>query len=308
MVPSLSLSRSARGRDGLHASRLKMSCFLTVTVLIYWTSLGLLINPASNAFASNTSHHKLAVMMEAGRPDIETDLAFLRSRLHYFPSALSVRPYSLSINTEDYHYSPKPKHLRPGRLLRILGPSFDPFWMSIDRPAELVGVSGSEGAEEQLAAEGVAAGRDFNFSASPELTEGSARYQRKLEKEAEDLDLSSLPPNVAGAVRAWLVRSATCALQYKWVDLGPIFWPRWLRHTDCEQPGRTQSCSFPAGMSCRRAQVTQIKILAWHCWGSEDRGVEGAGVAEPGLGVSGKRCVWRQVPYPVVTACKCSCK
>uniref|UniRef100_A0A8C9RNA6 Noggin n=1 Tax=Scleropages formosus TaxID=113540 RepID=A0A8C9RNA6_SCLFO len=175
------------------------------------------------------------------------------SQLHYFSSPLPARPYSLSINAEDYHYAPKPKHLRPARLLRILGPSFDPFWMSI---------------------------------------------------EPEDV----LPRDVAAAVRAWLVRSATCALRYKWVDLGPVFWPRWLRHTDCDQPGRVQSCSFPAGMACRRAQVTQIKILAWHCWGSEDRGVEAAGVADLGLAMYGKRCVWRQVPYPVVTACKCSCK
>uniref|UniRef100_A0A8C9WFJ3 Noggin n=1 Tax=Scleropages formosus TaxID=113540 RepID=A0A8C9WFJ3_SCLFO len=175
------------------------------------------------------------------------------ARLHYFSSPLPARPYSLSINAEDYHYAPKPKHLRPARLLRILGPSFDPFWMSIERPAEAAGVS-------------------------------AARYQRKLEKEAEDVDLSVLPRDVAAAVRAWLVRSATCALRYKWVDLGPVFWPRWLRHTDCDQPGRVQSCSFPAGMACR------------------------PGVADLGLAMYGKRCVWRQVPYPVVTACKCSCK
>ncbi|KPP64088.1 hypothetical protein Z043_117601 [Scleropages formosus] len=288
-----------------------MSCLsscLIVTALIYWTWLELLLNPTSNALTANLSLHKPAVRMTSGRSDTETDLAFLRSRLHYFSSPLPARPYSLSINAEDYHYAPKPKHLRPARLLRILGPSFDPFWMSIERPAEAAGVSGSEGAEEQFATEGLAAGKDFDFSASPELTEGAARYQRKLEKEAEDVDLSVLPRDVAAAVRAWLVRSATCALRYKWVDLGPVFWPRWLRHTDCDQPGRVQSCSFPAGMACRRAQVTQIKILAWHCWGSEDRGVEAAGVADLGLAMYGKRCVWRQVPYPVVTACKCSCK
>uniref|UniRef100_A0A3B3SFS3 Noggin n=1 Tax=Paramormyrops kingsleyae TaxID=1676925 RepID=A0A3B3SFS3_9TELE len=214
-------------------------------------------------------NHKLHSESLQSRGVLGTDLSFLRSRSQYVSSVLPVRPYSLSINADDYHYTPKPKHLRPARLLRILGPSFDPFWMSIER---------------------------FNLSTSPELMEGAARYQRKLEMEAEELDLHFFTREMAGSLRAWLVRTATCGLRYQWVDLGPVFWPRWLRHTDCEQSGTSQSCSFPSGMSCRQAQVTQIKILAWHCW------------ADSGASLFGKRCVWRQVPYPVVTACKCSCK
>uniref|UniRef100_A0A8C7JDE0 Noggin n=1 Tax=Oncorhynchus kisutch TaxID=8019 RepID=A0A8C7JDE0_ONCKI len=119
--------------------------------------------------------------------------------------------------------------------------------------------------------------------------EGAARYQRKLQNDAEDLDLSELPADVARTLRDWLVRSATCGMRYQWVKLAPVFWPRWLRHTDCEKSGGSRSCSFPSGMACRQAQTTQIKILAWHC-------------------VAGRKCLWRQVPYPVVTACKCSCK
>ncbi|KAJ8416005.1 hypothetical protein AAFF_G00380270 [Aldrovandia affinis] len=213
-----------------------------------------------------------------------SDLAFLQARPHSLSSLLPVRPYSLSTNEEDYHYSPKPKDLRPGRLLRVLGSSFDPFWMSIESPTEAgASPSGREtetrNSEQAPYQDKVSAGappgstsgrRGFDLSASPELTEGAARYQRKLEKEAEDLDLSVFPADASTFIRAWLVRSATCELRYKWVDLGPVFWPRWLRHTDCEQTGSSQSCSFPSGMSCRRAQITQIKILAWHCWGSEE--------------------------------------
>uniref|UniRef100_A0A3B5A6F2 Noggin n=1 Tax=Stegastes partitus TaxID=144197 RepID=A0A3B5A6F2_9TELE len=154
-----------------------------------------------------------------------------------------IRPYSLLPQAEDYFYMPKPRHRRPSRLLRLLGPSFDPFWMSIDQPSE---------------------------------------------KEAAELDLSSLPSDVSNSVRSWLVRSATCDLHYRWVDLGPTFWPRWLRQTDCEQADGEKSCSFPGGMKCVRAQTTHIKILAWHCEAL-------------------KRCLWRQIPYPVVTVCVCSC-
>lgn len=253
------------------------------------------------------------------------DVSFLRTRSSSFVSSSQpIRPYSLSMNEGDYHYAPKPKHLRHNRLLRILGSSFDPFWMSIERPAEArvdTDASGGQTASRgdppaPPALPNYTTNEGFNFGASPELTEGAARYQRKLQNDAEDLDLSELPADVASTLRDWLVRSATCGMRYQWVKLAPVFWPRWLRHTDCEKSGGSRSCSFPSGMACRQAQTTQIKILAWHCWSSEERGGDGlrgmAGIDREtvvvGTGVAGRKCLWRQVPYPVVTACKCSCK
>uniref|UniRef100_A0A3B4WJ24 Noggin n=1 Tax=Seriola lalandi dorsalis TaxID=1841481 RepID=A0A3B4WJ24_SERLL len=182
-----------------------------------------------------------------------------------------IRPYTLLTHTEDYHYLPKPRHRRPSHLLRLLGSSFDPFWMSIEQPPE-----------------------KSTLSFSPELREAAANHHLTLEKEAAGLDFGSLPSDVASAVRSWLVSSATCELYYQWMDLGPAFWPRWLRQTDCERGDRVQRCSFPSGMECVRAQTTNINILAWHCQEIRDGAM--------------KRCLWRQVPYSVVTACTCSCK
>lgn len=144
------------------------------------------------------------------------------------------------------------------------------------------------------------------------LKKAAALGQEKLEKEAAALDLGSLPPQVASSVRLWLVHSSTCRLRHRWVDLGPAFWPRWLRQTDCERSDGGQSCSFPGGMECMRAQTTYIKILAWHCLENREVG-DGKGNksdvrTETEMGEFMKRCVWRQVPYPVVTACTCSCK
>uniref|UniRef100_A0A665UDD3 Noggin n=1 Tax=Echeneis naucrates TaxID=173247 RepID=A0A665UDD3_ECHNA len=119
----------------------------------------------------------------------------------------------------------------------------------------------------------------YLMSFSLELRKAAARHRRKLETQA--------------AVRSWLVSSATCELDYQWMDLGPAFWPRWLRQTDCEASDGTKSCSFPIGMKCARAQTTHINILAWHCMEIRDGTI---------------KCLWRQVPYPVVTACNCSCK
>uniref|UniRef100_A0A3Q1EUI5 Noggin-2-like n=1 Tax=Acanthochromis polyacanthus TaxID=80966 RepID=A0A3Q1EUI5_9TELE len=185
--------------------------------------------------------------------DADWDSPFLKLRASLPSYSQPIRPYSLQTRAEDYFYLPKPRHRRPSRLLRLLGSSFDPFWMSIDQPSE--------------------------------ASEGSRPLRQKLQKEAAELDLGSLPSDVVSSVRSWLVRSATCELHYRWVDLGPAFWPRWLRQTDCERADGERSCSFPSGMKC----VSD-------------------GSKEMETGEAEKRCLWRQMPYPVVTACLCSCK
>ncbi|XP_064310825.1 noggin-like [Phalacrocorax carbo] len=217
-------------------------------------------------------------------PPVTADPAAHLLRGH--PSA-PVRPYSLSLSPEDYRYSPKPRHLRPGRLRRLLGSAFDPFWMSAEEPRSRNGSIHKENLE----------------SLSRDLAEGAGRYRRKLWRETEGLELPTLlppglglppelPEALARRLRQWLVERAACRLTSAWVDLGPIFWPRWVRHTACETG--TPGCSWPPGMTCRPAQLTHIKLLAWHCW-------------VPRSPVS-PHCAWRQIPYPVVAACKCSCR
>ena len=44
-----------------------------------------------------------------------------------------------------------------------------------------------------------------------------------------------VPPEYRAAVTAWLVRRATCPIRYVWKDLGPYFWPRWVRRGECLQ-------------------------------------------------------------------------
>uniref|UniRef100_A0A8D0H678 Noggin n=1 Tax=Sphenodon punctatus TaxID=8508 RepID=A0A8D0H678_SPHPU len=214
------------------------------------------------------------------------DVHLIRSK----PST-HVRPYSLSLSPDDYHYSPKPKHLRTPRLLKLLGPSYDPFWMSVEDPR------GQNASLEELG------------TLSQDLADGTARFRKKLLQEAKGLNLpdlllpeegmiGNLSQAVVHHLRQWLVDSATCHLTSSWVDLGPVFWPRWVRHTDCD-PSYT-ACSWPPGMTCRPAHFTHIKLLVWHCWVSKDP----AG----GTGRSLQQCAWRQIPYPVVAACKCSCR
>uniref|UniRef100_A0A8C6X8H9 Noggin n=1 Tax=Naja naja TaxID=35670 RepID=A0A8C6X8H9_NAJNA len=190
------------------------------------------------------------------------------------------RPYSLSLSPNDYHYSvPKPKHLRTSKLMKILGSSYDPFWMSPEDPQS------RNPSTEELSTQ------------NRELAKHTARFRKKLLQETSKLELPKLHQSFIYRLRRWLVGSATCSLTSSWVDMGSIFWPRWIRHTYCDlmQAG----CSWPPGMSCQPAQITHIKLLAWHCWIN--------GTQPLNRRKSRKECVWRQIPYPVVTACKCAC-
>ncbi|KAF7240527.1 Noggin [Varanus komodoensis] len=226
--------------------------------------------------------HKSSKMAQA-KPDI---------RLIQSKPGTQARPYSLSLSPDDYHqYLPKPKRLlHATRLMKLLGSSYDPFWMSLEDPR------GQNTSQEELG------------TLNQDLAEHTAQFRKKLLQEAKALDFSDLLPSEDGIphnlsqallprLHQWLVASASCHLKSSWVDMGPIFWPRWVRHTDCDL--MDAGCSWPPGMSCQPAQTTHIKLLAWHCWMNRDH--------TSSHRKSLQQCTWRQVPYPVVAACKCSC-
>uniref|UniRef100_G1KR42 Noggin n=1 Tax=Anolis carolinensis TaxID=28377 RepID=G1KR42_ANOCA len=232
-------------------------------------------------FESSQPHDQLNKMAQSN-PDIH----LIRSDL-----GTQAKPYSLSLSPEDYHhYIPKPKRLRTTRLMKLLGSSYDPFWMSVEDPRDQ---------NTSL---------DYLGTLSVDLAERTARFRKKLLQEAKQLDLSELlssrdrtshnqSQSFVDHLHQWLVDSATCHLTSSWVNMGSIFWPRWVRHTECDL--NHASCSWPPGMTCHPAQVTHIKLLAWHCWVSRDQTF--------GPRKSLQQCAWRQVPYPVVATCKCSC-
>nr|XP_004650651.2 noggin-like [Jaculus jaculus] len=255
--------------------------FLPLLLLFMSTSA---LNPVPDAEdAPNASWARLP---EPWTPQDE-DLWLIRSR-----PAGPPRPYGLSRESDNYQYAPPAEHVRPERLLRLLGASYDPFWMAAEEPR----------------GEGTGPGPGQLGTLSRELADRVERYRGQLMREVAALPLPALPAgeriasggawglrDAARALRRWLVELASCGLTSAWVDLGPVFWPRWVRHTDCDTSPR--SCSWPPGMTCRPAQTTHIQLLAWHCW------------LRPGLppGPEPQQCAWRRVLYPVVAACKCSC-
>lgn len=94
--------------------------------------------------------------------------------------------------------------------------------------------------------------------------------QERLFEQARDLNLTAefsiLQPEllpVQDAIRSWLMKRSSCPIQFTWKDLGPTFWPRWVRKGDCID--RKGSCSFPTGMHCVPAATITVHILRWQC-------------------------------------------
>ena len=77
----------------------------------------------------------------------------------------------------------------------------------------------------------------------------------------------------------------SCPVVYQWRDLGPLFWPRWVKEGDCY---KKHSCSVPAGMSCQRQDSTTKTFLYWHCRNKT-------------------HCKWIPIQFPIITKCKCGC-
>ncbi|XP_034544583.1 LOW QUALITY PROTEIN: noggin-1-like [Notolabrus celidotus] len=291
-------------------------------VCLCWIYVSLLYSSAERGSSNSTQNQLSHVTMFQEKKHKSRDSSFLQLRASIPAYLQPIKLYTLPTSNEDSQYMPKPRHRRPAHLLRLLGSSFDLFWMSIEEPSD---ISGGHGEGESLwhgdslpakLSSKSSARVKFNLSASIELREAAANHSQKLEKEAADLDLSSLPSHVASHVRDWLLQSATCELSYQWVDLGPALWPRWIRQTDCVQSDGGRSCSFPGGMECVQAETTHVQILAWNCLGIRGGGEMSKTIKTEktdgsimiGTGEVMQRCSWRQVPYPVVTACKCSCK
>lgn len=71
-----------------------------------------------------------------------------------------------------------------------------------------------------------------------------------------------LPLQYQELVKNWLVRRATCPIRFTWNDLGPYFWPRYVKRGECLG---NMTCSWPPGMTCTPGAAKILNILRWHC-------------------------------------------
>ena len=152
-----------------------------------------------------------------------------------------------------------------------------------------------------------------------------------LSQELEELSGSqsnAINSQAVAIFQQWLVKKSSCPVNFKWIDLGEYFWPRWIRQGACEknqnqtlianrdtietqtesgpeaiggeEPSENSSsigCSWPQGMNCVQGEVQMLQILRWHCRTRHDRAKN----------AKRRKCKWYKVPYPVTASCKCAC-
>lgn len=79
-------------------------------------------------------------------------------------------------------------------------------------------------------------------------------------------ELASMAPSLLPfehLVRQWMVKRSSCPVEFSWKDLGPMYWPRWIRKGECAN--RKGLCSYPTGMHCVPGATTKVMLLFWDC-------------------------------------------
>lgn len=65
-----------------------------------------------------------------------------------------------------------------------------------------------------------------------------------LSQELEELSGSqsnAINSQAVAIFQQWLVKKSSCPVNFKWIDLGEYFWPRWIRQGACEKNNQNQT-------------------------------------------------------------------
>ncbi|KAK4468651.1 hypothetical protein MN116_007836 [Schistosoma mekongi] len=154
------------------------------------------------------------------------------------------------------HLHPDVSPHKAKKLRKILSGSLDKEWTS-ETPPRVLRQRGISGA--------------LNLMNDQESH--SSSLDAKLLKEIRELNFTfrnsygvhfTLTEEQIQPYRYWLIERATCEMDFIWEDLGPLFWPRWIRRGVClNRPGH--SCSWPSGMKCRPSGSRALQLLHWKC-------------------------------------------
>ncbi|TGZ67427.1 hypothetical protein CRM22_004805 [Opisthorchis felineus] len=152
------------------------------------------------------------------------------------------------------HLHPDVSPFKARKLRKILAGSLDKDWTSETPPRVLRqrGVSGSIGGN----VDGTVMQPDMKLINEAQLLNFTFR--------SEMGNHFSLSEDQIKLFRNWLIDKATCEMEYIWEDLGPLFWPRWIRRGVCMNR-QGHSCSWPPGMECRPSGSRALQLLHWKC-------------------------------------------
>lgn len=217
------------------------------------------------------------------------------------PSTKSAGNGRLALINSRFSRRPRRKHTDPEHLRELLGGYFDSQWMSVDEPSQ------KEAAPH------------VNYIISSD----SLQHQ-ELGKHLQELNLTheflegggeklSQDRHSIAVIEKWLLRKATCPVVYAWEDVGPMFWPRWIKRGECLNKRGT--CSWPPGMYCVPTGTSTLHLLRWQCRLPKGKGRRRPNKQNPKKDWKKQtdpnqlnlRCHWIRIPYPITSECACTC-
>nr|ACO06226.1 noggin 2 [Schmidtea mediterranea] len=90
-------------------------------------------------------------------------------------------------------------------------------------------------------------------------------------------------------LRTFLDLFSWCPVTYQWKDMGPKFWPRWIKQGSCAN--LSKSCSYPEGLVCQEYEHKNIAVLRFLCM--SDWAID--------------KCKWYKIYIPFLLTCRCGC-
>ncbi|XP_001629044.2 noggin [Nematostella vectensis] len=101
----------------------------------------------------------------------------------------------------------------------------------------------------------------------------------------------------------WLLQRENCPVVYSWRDMGPHFWPRFVKRATC----KSKQCSIDPSTQCEPSNSRYFNILRWHCM--DDKAIQLLPLWGRHRAVrrSGHWCSWLRFYHPITTECSCAC-
>lgn len=172
-------------------------------------------------------------------------------------------PFKLWARSPKSPLKPRRRDLREPELRLKMGDDFDPRWM---RTHAYHGPDPPEGPRQSV--------------------------QKLVALAAREALPDDLNPAARETVRAWLVRRATCPVRYQWGDLGPYFWPRWVRRGQCASDGDGQTTTTPATAPLPLSDTPFPKSLGNAAARNVSRGEGNAASGVMGEAAGQRPCSW----------------
>ena len=179
-------------------------------------------------------------------------------------------------------YLPRERDFRQRKLMKMLGKKYlDKNWMSTDKLTNDV------------------IGTDSVFTTTANNIMNMVNTNESTKHLENDI-LTALNS---------LLQRMSCEVKFHWKDLGPLVWPRYVKHGSCDSK---QSCSFPAGMKCVPGGFMELYILKWQCTNVKKITInkERVCVTEKRSSKSKRRklnCKWKRTQLRVLQNCVCKC-